>query len=87
MEQKLPNYDTLLEKCFSFSRLVSNIHEDKIFRLIAQRNLDIIEKVNAALEPADLIRTVITILLRDDLSVKKKMLDLLNHRIAHKVIL
>ena len=63
---------------------MSNLH-DKIFRLITQRNLDVIDKVNAALEPVDLVRAVVSILGREDLSVKKKMLDMLNQRIVHKV--
>jgi len=85
LEETKLSYDTLLEKCLSYSRLVSNIHQDKIFRLITNRNLDIVEKLNAALEPTDLVRTVISILGREDLGVKKKVLDMLNHRIAHKV--
>jgi len=86
LEEEKLSYDKLLEKCLSFARLVSNIHDDRIFRHITVRNVEVIEKINSALEPADFVRVVVSILGRGDLSVKRKMLDMLNDRIRLKVV-
>lgn len=78
-------YDSLLEKCLALSRLVSSNPGDKILRHIGQRNFDVIEKINIALEPKDFVLATIAILAKDDVAVKRKILDLLNQRILNQV--
>ncbi len=52
-------------------------------RLIGVRNMEVIEKINAALDPTAFIRVTVAILTTGDNAVKKKMMDLLNQRILH----
>jgi len=85
LENSSLQYDSLLEKCLSFSKLVFIHNQDKLFRLIGYRNFEIIDKVNAALDPGTFVRVTGLILERDDIGVKKKMLDMLNTRIFGKV--
>ncbi|CAG7837073.1 unnamed protein product [Allacma fusca] len=85
LEAKTLDLEPLLEKCLSFSRLLSPLSEDKVFRLIANRNFEVIDKVNAALEPKDFVQVVKLILEKDDNSIKKRILDIFNQRIIQKV--
>lgn len=85
METEKLDYDGILEKCMVFSRVLSYLNEEKIFRLIAHRNLEVIDKVNLALAPADFVETMVLILNRNDVTVKRKMMEMLNQRILQKV--
>lgn len=80
-------YDTLLGKCLQFSKKSSGLNEEKLFRLITHKNLDVIDKINSALEPLKFIEAVALILVRDDTAVKRKVMELLNQRILQKVTL
>ncbi|ODM95754.1 HEAT repeat-containing protein 1, partial [Orchesella cincta] len=78
-------YDTVIERCLSFSRIVSGLAEEKIFRLIAHKNFEVMEKINAVLEVEDFVRVVSGILERNDFAIKRKILDMLNLRLTQKI--
>lgn len=78
-------YDTLLGKCLFFSKKSSGLNEEKLYRLIVHKNLDVIDKINAALDPLKFIEAVALILVRNDATVKRKVLEMLNQRILQKV--
>jgi len=78
-------YDRLIEKCLNFSKILSGIQDDKLFRLLTHKNLEVIDKVNNALQPSDFIEVVAIILIRDDMTVKRKVMEMLNQRLLQKV--
>ncbi|CAL8131520.1 unnamed protein product [Orchesella dallaii] len=78
-------YDTVLERCLSFSRIVSGLSEDKIFRHITHKNFEVVEKINAVLEVEEFVGVVSGILERNDFTIKRKILDMLNLRLAQKI--
>jgi hypothetical protein len=47
--------------------------------------LDVIDKINAALDPLKFIEAVALIMVRDDTAVKRKVMEMLNQRILQKV--
>lgn len=83
-DEKL-DYHIIMERCLSFSRVVSGLSEDKIFRLIAHRNFEVLEKINAVLEVQDFVRIVAIILERNEVATKRRILDMLNLRLVQKV--
>lgn len=74
-----------MERCLAFSRVVSGLKDNKIFRLVTQRNVEVIEKINAVLEAEDFIRVISVILERNDMPIQRKILDMFNLRLAQKV--
>ncbi len=80
-------YDALLEKCLLFSKKAASINDEKLCTRIVHRNLDVMDKINAALDPLKFIEAIALILVRDDITVKRKVLDMFNQRISQKVII